>query len=56
MDVWDIYFSGIVGWQMHPGYLREGAKPLSLEECAQVATDMVKEREKWRTPAQQLQQ
>lgn len=37
-----IYFAGIVGWRMHPGYNRENTKPpLSVEECAKLASRMV---------------
>lgn len=49
MSDWDLYFTTVVGWQMHPGYLREGAKPLSLSECAAVADEMLllKEERPW---------
>lgn len=37
-----IYFAGIVGWRMHPGYSRENTDPpLSVEECAKLASRMV---------------
>lgn len=37
-----IYFAGIVGWRMHPGYSRDNANPpLSVEECAKLASRMV---------------
>lgn len=40
MDVWDIYFSGLVGWSLHPGYLRDGARSMTLDECADLADKM----------------
>lgn len=40
-SVWDIYFHMIVGWQFHPGYLRDGTTSLTLEECAQIADKMM---------------
>ena len=46
---WDLYFAGIVGWTLHPGYLRENAERPNLEECAKLADEMLKikqEREK----------
>jgi len=45
MDRWDMYFASIVAMQYHPGYNREGVAPMSLEECAEVANYMIKERE-----------
>lgn len=54
MDVWDIYFSGIVGWSLHPGYLREGVRPLTLDECADLADDMMEVRQ-WRGLPQEPQ-
>lgn len=37
---WWLCYSTLVGWQCHPGYLREGAQPRSLVECARLATQM----------------
>lgn len=45
MDTWDLFFMTVVGWQFHPGYLREGAEALSLEECALLADEMVRLKE-----------
>lgn len=36
-----LYFAGIVGWTLHPGYLREGSEPKTLEECRALAKKMV---------------
>ena len=36
-----IYFSGLVGWTMHPGYQRENTPCLSVEDCASLAHGMV---------------
>lgn len=46
MDVWDIYFSGLVSMAVHPGYNREGTKPLTLKDCGIIADEMIKERNK----------
>lgn len=41
-ELFAIYFSGIAGWQMHPGYSREDSpEPLNLTECAELASAMV---------------
>ncbi len=40
-QAWDLFFSGMVGWSYHPGYFKEGAKRMTLEECAAVADDML---------------
>lgn len=47
MTKWDLYFSTIVGWSLHPGYTREGTKRITIEEAATMATKMVEEAEKW---------
>ena len=36
-----LYFAGIVGWTLHPGYLREGSGPKTLEQCRELAQKMV---------------
>lgn len=40
-DLFVVYFAGLVGWRMHPGYLRPGAAAPSVEECAALALRMV---------------
>ena len=47
IDEWDLYFSTIVGWQLHPGYNRENAKKLTIKEAAELADHMIQERKKW---------
>lgn len=42
MDLFAMYFSGVVGWSLHPGYFREGAKRMTLEQCAELAESMVR--------------
>lgn len=42
--VWDDFFCTLVGWTMHPGWLRDNAieiKP-TLEKCADQADKMLK--------------
>lgn len=53
MDVWDLYFSTIVGWNLHPGNNRDNAKKLTLEEAAKLANEMCEVREKWHTGQQE---
>ena len=38
---WDMYFSSLAGWSMHPGYYRENATKPTLQECAHIADEMV---------------
>lgn len=39
--VWDDFFCTIVGWTQHPGYYRENATKPNLEECADIADEMM---------------
>lgn len=44
-NLFAIYFSGIVGWTLHPGYLRDKESKdqiMSLTQCADLADKMVK--------------
>jgi len=45
MNVWDMYFTGLVSMALHPGYLRENANKKELNELADLATKMLKVRE-----------
>lgn len=49
-DVWDMYFSGIVGWGLHPGYLKyePDDDKMTLDDCADLADRMMKVREERR--------
>jgi hypothetical protein len=38
---WDIYFAEVAGWTFHPGYYRENATKPTLEECADIADEML---------------
>jgi len=40
MEIWDFYFSGLVGWQLHPGNQKEP----DLEGAADMADAMLKVR------------
>ncbi len=43
---WDIFFAGVVSINLHPGTTRDKAQPRSIEECAQIADQMLAERVK----------
>lgn len=53
MEIWDLYFAQLAAWRLHPGYQREGAKVPSFSEIAEMADEMLKEREKWLLRQQQ---
>lgn len=41
-ELFAIYFAGLVGWRMHPGYQRNSTvSPMSVEQCAELASRMV---------------
>lgn len=44
MNPWDVYFASLAGWLLHPGYLRDGAIPPTLEEIAFLADQMLQVR------------
>ncbi len=58
MTIFELYFASIASWRMHPGYLRDGVEPPSLEECADIAELMeliTVERKEWHGHQQQQQ-
>jgi hypothetical protein len=56
MNTFDLYFSTIIGWSLHPGYQREGSKPLTIQEAGKLASEMMEERKKWVGLDQQSEQ
>jgi hypothetical protein len=49
--VWDLYFVGIVGWQLHPKNVKEDERTLEqmLEDSMYIVDLMLKKRnERWR--------
>ena len=53
MDVFDIYFSSLVAFTLHPGYEREGTERPTIKQCAELAQQMLEEREQWLLSQQQ---
>ncbi len=43
---WDTYFCGVVTMSLHPGTSRENAVKRSIADCAQIADEMLSERDK----------
>lgn len=46
LRIWDLYFTGVVGWQMHPRNLEKHPRCLSdmLDDAAKVADEMIERR------------
>lgn len=53
MTAWELYFLTIVGWQYHPGYCRDESKRMTLEQCADLANDMMEVADKWQQHGEQ---
>lgn len=43
---WDTYFCGVMTMNRHPGTTRDQAVRLTIPECAEIADEMLKERDK----------
>jgi hypothetical protein len=43
---WDMYFCGVYSMSLHPGTTRDKAQPKTVRECALIADEMLKERDK----------
>ncbi len=41
---WDIYFAGLVAMTIHPGFQRPDTVKPTLEQCAEMADQMLKYR------------
>jgi hypothetical protein len=42
--VWDLYFSALCSWLLHPGYNREGTERPTIVDCADIADAMLEVR------------
>ncbi len=42
---WDMYLAGVMSISMHPGTTRDEAKPKTVQECADIADAMLRERD-----------
>jgi hypothetical protein len=43
-EAWELYYSTLCSWHLHPGYLREGAVRPSIDEMADLADEMLRVR------------
>lgn len=45
--VFDMYFAGVVSMNLHPGTTRDAAPGRTLEDCADIAMDMLRVRREY---------
>lgn len=53
MEVFDLYFATVVGMTIHPGFNKPETHKPTLDELAELVTEMLETREKWLSLQQQ---